>query len=179
MYGVRVYRAHQQSAGHRELCTAPAPPRPTLLCIHAACSRVVLNDCARISRNQDPAQHCSFGREETECWAAAAHNFHVCVRCLDLARGPVPRAGRAALTRHMLSLTRPCLDTSGPRHVASFKGLHKHTNYQRLGSLAGRKPSAGGPTWVESCIKVTKVRVEITVTWCKPGWRVVNPWRMS
>ena len=68
MYGVRVYGAHQQSAGHRELCPAPAPPppRPTLLCIHAAWSRVVLNDCARISRNQAPAQHCSFGREDRQ-----------------------------------------------------------------------------------------------------------------
>ena len=96
--------------------------------------------------------------------------------------GPGPRTGAAcgeSCPDQAHALTRPCLDTSGPRRVASFKGLHKHTNYQRLGSLAGRKPSAWGPTWVESCIKVTKVRVEITVTWCKPAWRVVNPWRMS
>ena len=62
MYGVRVYGAQQQDTGS----CAPPPPRPTLLCIHAACSRVVLNDCARSSRNQAPAQHCSFGREDRQ-----------------------------------------------------------------------------------------------------------------
>lgn len=169
----------EQPAGH----SAPPPPRPTLLCIHAAWSRVVLNDCARISRNQAPAQHCSFGREDRvlACCCSqfprlvsAAHNCG-----LDPDPGPAPRAERESCPDQAHALPRPRLDTSGPRHVASFKGLHKHPNYQRLGSLAGRKPSAGGPIWVESCIKVTKVRVEITVTWCKPGWRVVNPWRMS
>ena len=118
MYGVRVYRAQQQRSQQDTGSCAPPPPRPTLLCIHAAWSRVVLNDCARISRNQAPAQHCSFGREETECWAAAAHNFHVRVRCLNLNLGPAPRAGRAALTRHMLS--------PGPAWTLPVRGVLRH-----------------------------------------------------